>query len=87
MAFYNNRKPKYTAAEKKAYHTGMGYRFADEERAINFSNPKNKASFNNGYRAAGDKIAKNPDRYGLNKRALAKQAKAEKRKAAKSKKG
>lgn len=68
---WNNKKSKYTANEKKAYYTGMGYRLSDENKAIDYKNPKNKASFTNGYRDAGKKIASNPSKYGPNKRALA----------------
>lgn len=56
------RKSKYTAAQKKAYYSGMGYRAGQSGKRIPFSNKRNLESFRNGYRAAAGKVNRYPDR-------------------------
>ncbi len=51
---------KYTAGQKKAYYSGMGYRAAYERKEIPFKNESNKESFRQGYRSAGKKVSKYP---------------------------
>ena len=48
---------KYTAAQKRAYYSGQGYRLARANKAIPFKNEKNKESFRQGYKSV-DKQAK-----------------------------
>ncbi len=50
------KKSKYTASQKKAYYSGMGYRAGQEGKKIPFKNEKNKESFREGYRAAKPKV-------------------------------
>ncbi len=57
------RSGGYTAAEKRAYYSGQGYKLAEEERAIAFKNPNNKQSFINGYKSV------DPSKYPLNRKA------------------
>ena len=49
------RRATYTAAQKRAYHSGQGYRLAEEQKAIAFKNPDNKQSFINGYKSVDRK--------------------------------
>ena len=51
---------RYTAGQKKAYYSGMGYRAAYDGKQIPFKNESNKESFRQGYRAAGKKVSKYP---------------------------
>lgn len=51
---------KYSAGQKKAYYSGMGYRAAFEGKKIPFRNESNKDSFRQGYRDAGKKVSKYP---------------------------
>lgn len=44
-----NKKSKYTAAQRKAYYSGMGYRAGYEGKEIPFKNEKNKQSFREGF--------------------------------------
>lgn len=55
------RKSKYSAAEKKAYYSGMGYRVAYNGKFIPFKNQKNRDSFAAGYAAAGKAAKKYPE--------------------------
>ena len=61
MANKTGSRRKYTAAQKKAYYSGMGYRAAKDGKAISFKNEKNKQSFREGYKAAGTTVSKYPD--------------------------
>lgn len=54
------RQSNYSAAEKKAYYSGMGYRIAYAGKAIPFKNKKNRDSFAAGYAAAGKAAKKYP---------------------------
>lgn len=51
---------KFSAAQKKAYYSGMGYRAAHDGKQIPFKNEENKESFRQGYRSAGKTVAKYP---------------------------
>ena len=53
--------PKYTAAQRKAYYSGMGYRAGQDGKAIPFKNEQNKESFRQGYRKAKNTISKYPN--------------------------
>ena len=55
-------KSKYTAAQRRAYHSGQAYRFGQHGKVIVYKNPKNKESFNAGYRSVEKKVSKAPDR-------------------------
>lgn len=55
------RRKKYTAAQKKAYYSGMGYRAACEGKAIPFKNGENKESFRQGYKKAGKTVKDYPN--------------------------
>ena len=44
-----SKKSKYTAAQRKAFYSGMGYRAAYEGKEIPFKNDKNKQSFKEGF--------------------------------------
>ena len=55
-------KSKYSAAQKKAYYSGMGYRAACEGKRIPFKNDNNLQSFREGYKAAGASVSKYPQR-------------------------
>lgn len=57
------KKSRYSRAERRAYESGKGYRVARENRGINFKNPKNRASFQAGYAAAGKSLKKNSSKY------------------------
>ena len=57
------RRSTYTAAQKRAFHSGQGYRLAEEQKAIAFKNPDNKQSFINGYKSI------DPSKYGPNRKA------------------
>ena len=52
--------PKYTAGQRKAYYSGMGYRAGQEGKAIPFRSEKNKESFRRGYRNVKNTVAKYP---------------------------
>ena len=43
------KKSKYTAAQKRAYYSGQGYRAGYEGKEIPFKSDKNKASFKDGF--------------------------------------
>ena len=60
-------RAKYTAAQKKAYYSGMGYAACMEGKAIPFKNEKNKESFKAGYKKAKEQVKGYPDRKGGNK--------------------
>lgn len=44
-------RSKYSESEKRAYWSGQSYKLAQNGKAINFKNAKNKESFCNGYRS------------------------------------
>ena len=53
---YNWKKSKqsdgaYTDAQKKAYHSGRGYKLGYSDRRIEFKNEENKEAFRAGYRS------------------------------------
>lgn len=56
----SNRKSKYSYAERKSYHSGMGYRIGYEGKEIPFKSAKLKEAFRAGYRAAKKRAAKYP---------------------------
>lgn len=56
-----NKKSKYTAAQRKAYYSGMGYRAGYEGKAIPFKNDKNKQSFKEGFASVKVIVSKYPD--------------------------
>lgn len=53
----------YSAQQKRAYYSGLGYRLGYEKRAITFRSPENRRSFSDGYNASGRVIAKSPKKY------------------------
>lgn len=55
------KRKKYTAAQKKAYYSGMGYRAGQKRKQIPFKNEQNLQSFRDGYRAVGSTVDKYPD--------------------------
>lgn len=57
-------RKRYTAAQRKAYYSGMGYRAAMEGKAIPFKKDENKESFRQGFRKAKDVVAAYPNRGG-----------------------
>ena len=57
------KKSKFTANQKRAYHSGIGYSVAHKGKKINFTSEDLKASFMAGYRAGSDKIQKSPKKY------------------------
>ena len=57
------RKSKYTSAEKRAYHSGQGYRVAYSGRGIRFKNSKLKAAFRAGFESQGRTMSKVPTKY------------------------
>ena len=59
------RKSKYTAAQKRAYYSGQGYRAGYEGKQIPFRSEKNKESFRQGFASVKGTISKYPD---LNKK-------------------
>lgn len=46
------RKKRYTAAQKRAYYSGQGYRAAYEGKKIPFKGKQNKKSFRQGFASA-----------------------------------
>lgn len=73
MAYYKNysnnrlttrkRNSRYSDAQRKAFYSGQGFRVAYQGLKINFRNPETRASFEQGWRAAGKKIAQYPQKY------------------------
>lgn len=57
----SKKKSKYTAAQKKAYYSGMGYRVGRAGKEVPFKNPENRVSFQAGYAAGKKPAAKYPD--------------------------
>lgn len=55
------KKQKYTAAQKRAYYSGQGYRAGQKGKIIPFKNPKNKQSFCEGYRSVKIVVSNYPD--------------------------
>ena len=55
-------KKKRSAAQKKAYYSGMGYRAGEQGVVILFKNPENRESFRNGYRKAKAAVSRYPKR-------------------------
>ena len=55
-------KKKRSAAQKKAYYSGMGYRAGEQGVVILFKNPENRESFRNGYRKAKNAVSRYPKR-------------------------
>lgn len=53
-------KLTYSAAQKKAYYSGMGYRVAYNGKVVPFKNEKNKDSFRAGFSAAGKVVKEYP---------------------------
>lgn len=43
------KKQKYTAAQKRAFYSGQGYRAGYEGKEIPFKSEKNKQSFKEGF--------------------------------------
>lgn len=54
------KKSKYTASEKKAYYSGMGYRAGEKGKRIPYKSKRNYNSFVAGYRAARATVDKYP---------------------------
>lgn len=54
------KKKNYTAAQKKAYYSGMGYRAGREGKAIPFKSEQNKESFRQGYHKSKNVVDKYP---------------------------
>ncbi len=52
--------PKYTKAQKKAYHSGKAYRLGRAGRKIKFSNARNRRSFQQGFRSLDGKMSRYP---------------------------
>lgn len=63
---FGGRK-RYTAAQKKAYYSGMGYAACMEGKAIPFKNEENKASFKAGYNKGKQQVKQYPNRRGGDK--------------------
>ena len=57
------KKSKFTASQKRAYHSGIGYSVAYKGKKINFTSKDLKDSFMAGYRVGCDKIDKSPKKY------------------------
>ncbi len=57
------RKKRYTSAEKRAFHSGQGYRVAHSGRGIRFKNPALKDAFRAGYEAQGRRMKSAPKKY------------------------
>lgn len=55
------KQTKYTAAQRKAYYSGMGYRAGYEGKQIPFKNDKNKQSFREGFASVKVIVSKYPD--------------------------
>ena len=51
-------RKKKTAAQKKAYYSGMGYRAGEQGVILLFKNPENRESFRNGYRKAKSAVSR-----------------------------
>lgn len=60
----NAKKSKYTAAQRKAYYSGMGYAMCDAGKRIEFKSEANKESFKAGLKKGKEKAAKSSDRKG-----------------------
>lgn len=56
------KKSKYTAGQKKAYYSGMGYRAGEQGKIIPYKNMANKASFREGYRKAKNAVDRYPNK-------------------------
>ena len=61
------KKKKYTAAQKKAYYSGMGYGACMDGKSIPFQNEENKESFKAGLEKGRTKAKNYPNRKGGNK--------------------
>lgn len=57
----DRKRSKFTAAQKKAYYSGMGYRVRSMNKQIPFKNQANKESFYAGYKACYEVCKKYPD--------------------------
>lgn len=53
-------KSKYTAAQKRAYHSGQAYCYARNGKAIKYKNPNNWSSFTAGYASVQEKVQRAP---------------------------
>lgn len=57
-------KRKYTAAQRKAYYSGMGYAACQAGKRIDFKSEQNKASFKAGLAKGKERAAKLPKKSG-----------------------
>lgn len=57
-------RKRYTAAQKKAYYSGMGYATCMEGKAIDFKNEDNKESFKAGLAKGKERAKTLPNRRG-----------------------
>ena len=57
-------RKRYTAAQKKAFYSGMGYGACMEGKAIPFASEANKESFKAGLKRGQEKSKKYPSRKG-----------------------
>ena len=55
------KKQKYTAAQKKAYHRGQGYRAGQAGKKIPYKNKENLQAFREGYTSVKVTVSKYPD--------------------------
>ena len=60
------KRSKYTAAQKKAYQSGIAYAIAIEGKRIDFKSADNKESFKAGLAKGKEKAKKCSDRKGGN---------------------
>ena len=57
-------KPRqFTRAQKRAYHSGMGYAVSFYGRGIHFQDPSLKKSFAAGYNSGIEKMRRKPAKY------------------------
>jgi len=54
------RRKRYSNAQKRAYHSGQGYRAGRYGKRIKFKNKRNLASFRAGYRDAKYSVSRLP---------------------------